>query len=402
MPATFPVASPTWLVTKGRPIVDSSIVDVRSAAPLDKHHRASRFRRRTPVPSAPRDVQPTAAPPRPPGWDRHSSSCLLLRVDQIRPNPDNPRRDFDPRGLEDLARSIKTWGQLQPVVVRRDANASGLYQLICGERRWRAHQYAGLTEIWAIERDASDADLLRLALIENLHRVGLARAEKMAALDQLAEMTQAVGLRKIAGELRIDPSWLSRQLTVRKDPRVCAALESGQLGFGQAAELWRAPEPVRHELLARVLDNPGHVGAMTIRAWVEQARAQAREDGQLAAAPASSVFRSLLKHLERLGPPRSDSDRTALTNLLVRVRQLLEPEHPGDDARPSRAPTEWLELECLMCGEKAAVIVNGVIHSQAPESTRRDGRRLVCGRCGGALINGQRGVSYSATGMAQL
>jgi ParB/RepB/Spo0J family partition protein len=322
-------------------------------------------------------------------------------VDQIRPNPDNPRREFDTRGLEDLASSIKAWGQLQPIVVRHQ-DGSGLYQLICGERRWRAHQYAGLTQIWAIERDASDKDLLRLALIENLHRVGLARAEKLAALDQLAEMTQAIGLRKIAAQLNIDPTWLSRQLAVRKDPDISAALESGRLGFGQAAELWRAPEPIRRELLLRVLADSSHVGAMSIRAWVDQARAEAHDRGQEAAPGVSedSVFRSVVAHLERLGPPRSDADRMALIELVGRVSRLLQPERALDGSRPSAARREWLELKCLMCGEKAAIVVNGVLRSQTPESTRPAGHRVVCGRCGGALVNGDRGVSYGSPGTA--
>jgi ParB/RepB/Spo0J family partition protein len=320
-----------------------------------------------------------------------------LRIDQIRPNPANPRRDFDERALNELASSIKAWGQLQPVVVRRD-EAGETFQLICGERRWRAHQRAGLTEIWAIERDASDKDLLRLALIENLQRVGLARAEKLAALDQLAEMTQAVGLRKTASQLMIDPTWLSRQLAVRKDPHIYAALESGQLGFGQAAELWRAPESRRRELLARVLEDPGHIPMMTIRSWVEQERARVRAQDQddEAAPPAAGGYRAVLSELERLGPPRCPDDRAALAELLDLTRQRLALEIDATSVA-TRTAHEWLELDCLMCGEKAAIIERGVIRSVTLDSTRRAGRRLVCGRCGGALTNGERGVSYTSS-----
>jgi cellulose biosynthesis protein BcsQ len=109
---------------------------------------------------------------------------LLIPVDQIDPNPRNPRRLFDEEALNELAESIKQWKQLQPIVVRRVGER---FELICGERRWRAHRRAGIDAIWAVERDASDADAYALALVENIQRVDLSHAEKVAALDQLGE-----------------------------------------------------------------------------------------------------------------------------------------------------------------------------------------------------------------------
>jgi ParB family transcriptional regulator, chromosome partitioning protein len=106
-------------------------------------------------------------------------------VTSISPNPRQPRRTFDEDALEELADSIREVGLLQPVVVR--AAGAGSYELIMGERRWRASQRAGLTEIPAIVRDTPDTDLLRDALIENLHRQQLDPLEEAAAYQQLLD-----------------------------------------------------------------------------------------------------------------------------------------------------------------------------------------------------------------------
>jgi ParB family chromosome partitioning protein len=155
-----------------------------------------------------------------------TAAPVLIAVDAITPSRHRLRRDTSAHALESLAQSIKRWGQLQPVVVR--SMSGDRYELICGERRWLAHKHAGLTTIWAVERDAADAESLVLALVENLQRVGLSQVEKMAALDQLAELTHSVGLRSLARQLRIAPSWLSSQLSVRRDAQILSALDAGQ------------------------------------------------------------------------------------------------------------------------------------------------------------------------------
>ncbi|MGH3422777.1 MAG: ParB/RepB/Spo0J family partition protein, partial [Streptosporangiaceae bacterium] len=109
-----------------------------------------------------------------------------IAVTAITPNPRQPRRSFDEDALDELAESIKQVGLLQPVVVRA-VGSSGLYELIMGERRWRASQRAGLTEIGAIVKQTQDNDLLRDALIENLHRQQLDPLEEAAAYQQLLD-----------------------------------------------------------------------------------------------------------------------------------------------------------------------------------------------------------------------
>ncbi|HEX3306079.1 MAG TPA: ParB/RepB/Spo0J family partition protein, partial [Streptosporangiaceae bacterium] len=108
-----------------------------------------------------------------------------IEVSAITPNPRQPRRTFDEDALDELAESIREVGLLQPVVVR--TAGPGRYELIMGERRWRASQRAGLTEIGAIVKQTQDNELLRDALIENLHRQQLDPLEEAAAYQQLLD-----------------------------------------------------------------------------------------------------------------------------------------------------------------------------------------------------------------------
>jgi ParB family chromosome partitioning protein len=317
---------------------------------------------------------------------------IALRLDAIQPNPDNPRRVFDERALDALAESIKCWGQLQPIVVRQVGDT---YQLVCGERRWRAHMRAGLETIWAVELDATKEDSLALALVENLQRVDLSHVEKLAALDQLAEITQARGLRKTAGQLGVDPSWLSRQLSVRKDPIIYPGLKAGEIGFGQAAELLRAPGSARRALLMQVIQSPMPVRTATIRRWVEKAREEAHaEEG------GPSAYRSLVDRLDQLGPPMLESDRAILMELAQRIHGLLGINRPVESAAVEKTPTKrtWMELSCLLCGEEVGAIVDGrELRPRYANSVRRSDNQFLCGRCGGKLTAGAQREQYFYT-----
>ena len=108
----------------------------------------------------------------------------MIPVDQVVPNPNQPRVHFDEAALGDLADSIAQIGVLQPVLVRRVDDG---FQLIAGERRWRAARRAGLTEIPAIVRDSDDVAAVEEALVENLHRADLTALEEAAAYLQLIE-----------------------------------------------------------------------------------------------------------------------------------------------------------------------------------------------------------------------
>ncbi|WP_328407725.1 ParB/RepB/Spo0J family partition protein [Nocardia sp. NBC_00403] len=110
-----------------------------------------------------------------------------ISPEQIEPNPKQPRHVFEEEALAELVHSIREFGLMQPIVVRRVEPAVDRYQIVMGERRWRACQEAGLTTIPAIVRETADESMLRDALLENIHRVQLNPLEEAAAYQQLLE-----------------------------------------------------------------------------------------------------------------------------------------------------------------------------------------------------------------------
>ena len=171
-----------------------------------------------------------------------------IPVSAITPNPRQPRRTFDEDALDELAESIRQVGLLQPVVVR--AAGPGRYELVMGERRWRASQRAGLTEIGAIVKQTQDDDLLRDALIENLHRQQLDPLEEAAAYQQLLDdfgATHEELARKI-GRSRPHISNTLRLLNL--PPAVQKRVAAGVLSAGHARALLGLEDPAAQERLA--------------------------------------------------------------------------------------------------------------------------------------------------------
>jgi ParB family chromosome partitioning protein len=171
-----------------------------------------------------------------------------ISVSAITPNPRQPRRTFDEDALEELAESIRQVGLLQPVVVR--AAGSGRYELIMGERRWRASERAGLTEIGAIVKQTQDDDLLRDALIENLHRQQLDSLEEAAAYQQLLDDFGATHeqLAQKIGRSRPHISNTLRLLNL--PPGVQKRVAAGVLSAGHARALLGLDDPAAQERLA--------------------------------------------------------------------------------------------------------------------------------------------------------
>ncbi|MBS7314804.1 MAG: ParB/RepB/Spo0J family partition protein [Clostridiaceae bacterium] len=169
-----------------------------------------------------------------------SSSGSTLRISDIEPNPGQPRRHFDPEALQTLAESIRENGLLQPVVVRRGEN--GLYQIIAGERRWRACRLAGLTEIPAVILDADDLRAAQLALIENLQREDLNPIEEASGYQTLIEtfgLTQEEAAQRV-GRSRPAVANSLRLLALSQDLR--AMVEQGRLSAGHARALLAIPD----------------------------------------------------------------------------------------------------------------------------------------------------------------
>lgn len=180
----------------------------------------------------------------------HTHGTRYVPVDQIHPNPRQPRATFGEATLADLAGSIRDRGLLQPVLLR--TRSGGGFELIAGERRWRAAQLAGLREIPAVVREASDAESLELALVENLQREDLAPLERAAAYQQYLDSFggSADDLAARLGESRSNVANYLRLLKLQ--PEVCFLLGSGELSMGHARALAAIADEQRQLALARL------------------------------------------------------------------------------------------------------------------------------------------------------
>jgi ParB family chromosome partitioning protein len=172
-----------------------------------------------------------------------------VAVGSITPNPRQPRRTFDEEALEELAASITEVGLLQPVVVRKISD--GEYELVMGERRWRASQRAGLEYIPAIVRETPDTDMLRDALLENLHRQQLDPLEEAAAYQQLLDDFGATHeqLAQKVGRSRPHISNTLRLLNL--PPAVQKRVAAGVISAGHARALLSLDDPQAQERLAQ-------------------------------------------------------------------------------------------------------------------------------------------------------
>lgn len=178
-----------------------------------------------------------------------AESLVQLPLDRVQPNPLQPRQHFDDTELEELAASIRDHGLLQPIVVR--ARDDG-YELIAGERRFRAAQRAGLREIPAVVRDADDRDALELALIENLQRADLDPIEEARAYERLRT-----------------------QFGLTQD-EIAARVGKHRSTIANALRLLRLPEDIQQEIAAGHL-TPGHARALLAVDSPEEQRRLARE-----------------------------------------------------------------------------------------------------------------------------
>lgn len=171
------------------------------------------------------------------------SGIRRLPVDFVIANRNNPRRDFDPEQLDELTQSIREKGVMQPLLVRPSGDDPDIYELIAGERRWRAAQRAGLHEVPVIIREVTDKEALELAIIENVQRSDLNPVEEAQGYDQLMEQfgyTQQ-DLAQVIGKSR---SHVANTLRLNKLPDdVRQMLAEGKLTAGHARTLITADDP---------------------------------------------------------------------------------------------------------------------------------------------------------------
>lgn len=263
-----------------------------------------------------------------------------LDVTSIRPNPKQPRTVFDEDDLAELVGSIKELGVLQPVVVRTAPEGEG-YELIMGERRWRATQEAGLTTIPAIIRETAEEDLLRDALLENLHRAALNPLEEAAAYRQLLDDFNCTQ-EELAERISRSRPQISNTLRLLKlPPLVQRRVAAGVLSAGHARALLGLEDSAAMERLAQRIVAEG----LSVRATEEIVALGGDEE---TSKPRKKAPRAGLRSaaLDDLGARLSDRFETrvkvalgkskgkmtiefASVEDLNRILETLAPEDPG-------------------------------------------------------------------------
>lgn len=180
---------------------------------------------------------------------------MFVPVELIEPNPNQPRRDFPREALEELAASIREKGIIQPLIIRYNPRKSGSYEIVAGERRWRAAQIAQLHDVPVVVRDVTDSELLELAIIENIQRTDLNPVEEAMGYRQLMDRfghTQE----KLAEALSKSRSYIANLLRLLSLPDVVLGwLREGKLTAGHARALITTENPTElaREVIAKGL-----------------------------------------------------------------------------------------------------------------------------------------------------
>ncbi len=234
-----------------------------------------------------------AAPPPSTSGLSSGRGLLMLPVEAVERNPKQPRKRFEEKKLEELAASIREHGVVEPILVRRDG---GKYRILAGERRWRAAQRAGLKEVPAVVREASEREAFELALVENLQREDLNAIEEAEAYEVLIEdhkLTQEA----VAERVGKDRSTVANALRLLKLPEeVRDLVKDGKLDMGHArALLGLDGEDAIRRAAARVLRE-----GLSVRATEALVRLLTRKDRPAAQAPGeSAAVRALTTRLQR-------------------------------------------------------------------------------------------------------
>jgi ParB family chromosome partitioning protein len=256
---------------------------------------------------------PPQAPDRPP-VDYGQGNVFSCALERIVPQRGQPRQHFENEKLAELAESIKTHGLLEPLVVRR--RGEGQFEIIAGERRWRAAQRAGLREVLVVVRDVSAKDAFELALIENVQREDLDPIEFAEALDRLVR-EHGYTQETLAQRVGKDRSTIANALRLLRLPKpVRERVVSGELSEGHARALLGAPsEDALVDLADKVVK-----GRLSVRQTESLVRgAKTKEGGKPQAKGKSANVRDIEGRLERkLGTKVELRDRDDKGEIIVK------------------------------------------------------------------------------------
>ena len=305
------------------------------------------------IPTGPVADAPSSAP------EVSGARFAEVPVDRVTPNPLQPRQHFDEEALAELVVSIREVGLLQPVVVREvDGDGEGpRYELVMGERRWRATKEAGLDTIPAIVRDTSDDDMLRDALLENLHRQQLNPLEEAAAYQQLLHEFGATHDELAARIGRSRPQISNTIRLLNLPPSVQRRVAAGVLSAGHARAILGLPTAEAQEAMADRVVAEG----MSVRGVEEAVHLEHSRAGEHAKAPAARSKRPVPPGLVELADRLSDRLETrvkvdlgrsrgkvtiefATLDDLQRIVSIIEPEQAGAAAAdPAPERNDWHE-----------------------------------------------------------
>ncbi len=263
-----------------------------------------------------------------PDMNRRSTGVKVIEVDHIDSNPEQPRLAFDEATLEELAASIREHGVLQPILVRpRD---DGRYQLIAGERRWRASRIAGMATIPALVEDIDDDTALEISIIENLQREDISVLDEAAMYDRMIR-EHGYSIRKLADKLGKDKGYLENRLRLADAPpevRELVSLRKDTLSH--AYELMKVTDPrKRRKLAEQVARNELSLVKLRERIEGRRARVTSGEEPQeagtaVAASPVDDETADWSEHRGAAEPIRDDSLVAAKQQLNEAVEDLLD------------------------------------------------------------------------------
>ena len=238
--------------------------------------------------------------------DALDDACALP-VDRLSPNPYQPRKTFDPAALDELAASIREHGVLQPLLVRPTPDAAGAYQIVAGERRWRAAQLADLDTLPGIVRDVDDAAMELLGLLENIQRADLNAADEAEAFRNLMER-RGLSTRELGDLIGKSHAHVVQRLRLLDNPDITEAVRSGALSPTVALSVDRVAEPTRGDLLKRAQAGE-HITVEEARA-ARTAESQAQVVNNLPDSPASAPGHAPTRPVQRppMEPPEAATE----------------------------------------------------------------------------------------------
>ena len=198
-----------------------------------------------------------------------------LKITEVEPNRDQPRKRFDQEALEELAQSIKEYGLIQPIVVSKK---DGYYSIVAGERRWRASKIAGLTEIPAIIREDDERVNTEISLIENMQREDLNPYEKALGIRTLIDnygLSQEIVAKKLGKSRSTVANWVR---VLNLEPRVLEMVKEGKISEGYCKALLMLPPEKQYETAIQMLERGATVRQVEKKSKVKETKEEQKRN----------------------------------------------------------------------------------------------------------------------------